>query len=177
MKDQELLSELKLGRENAFKAIYREHFGMIRYLVVKNSGSDEDAADVFQEGLMALYEAVRKPNFQLTASLKTFLYSICRNLWLKRLRAKGRDKLVDFEKPIQLPEVEIDPDPTESQLRILRRCLDQIGESCRALLERYYYLNQSMEEIATQLGYSNADTAKTQKYKCLQRLKKLAEAA
>ena len=177
MKDQELLNELKMGRESAFKELYRAHYGMIRHLVTKNSGSEEDAGDVFQEGLLALHEAVRKPGFQLTASVKTFLYSICRNLWLKRLRAKGRDRLVDFERPIQLPEVETEPDPTEQQLHILRRCLEQIGDACRAILERYYYLNLSMEEIAQQLGYSNADTVKTQKYKCLQRLKKLAEAA
>ncbi len=167
MKDQDLLDELKMGREGAFKALYRDHFGMIRYLVVKNSGTEDDAADVFQEGLLALHDTVRKPGFKLSASLKTFLYSICRNIWLKKLRTRGRDKLIDFEKPIQLPEVESEPDPTERQLVILHQCLAQIGEACKAILERYYYLDQSMEEIAQALGYSNADTVKTQKYKCL----------
>lgn len=177
MKDQDILIELKSGRESAFRAVYREHFGMVRHLVVKNSGSDDDAGDIFQEGVIVLFEQVRKPDFRLTSSLKTYLYSICRNLWLKRLRAKGRDKLVDFEQPITLPEVDAEPDPTEHQLAILRKCLTQLGDACKAILERYYYLNRSMEEIAAELGYTNADTAKTQKYKCMQKLKKLAEAA
>ena len=41
----------------------------------------------------------------------------------------------------------------------------------------FYLADKSMDEIAKRFGYTNADNAKTQKYKCLQRLKKLFFAA
>jgi hypothetical protein len=51
--------------------------------------------------------------------------------------------------------------------------LKKIGEPCKSLLEAFYMEKKSMPEIASAFGYTNADNAKTQKYKCLVRLKKL----
>jgi len=55
----------------------------------------------------------------------------------------------------------------------LNIALDQVGEPCRTLLKDFYHNNKSMQEIATEFGYTNPDNAKTQKYKCLVRLRKL----
>jgi predicted DNA-binding protein YlxM (UPF0122 family) len=41
------------------------------------------------------------------------------------------------------------------------------------ILEDYYLHKKSMQEIAEKFGYTNAENAKNQKYKCLMRLKKL----
>jgi hypothetical protein len=41
------------------------------------------------------------------------------------------------------------------------------------LLEAYYLKKQNMQVIAASFGYTNADNAKNQKYKCLLRLKKI----
>jgi hypothetical protein len=49
----------------------------------------------------------------------------------------------------------------------------KIGEPCKSLLDAYYLQKKSMQDIATEFGYTNADNAKTQKYKCLLRLKKI----
>jgi hypothetical protein len=48
-----------------------------------------------------------------------------------------------------------------------------LGEPCKTIIEEFYLNSRSMQEICEQFGYTNADNAKTQKYKCLQRLKKL----
>jgi RNA polymerase sigma factor (sigma-70 family) len=171
--DQELLQGLRSGRQEAFRRLYQQHYPMVRYLVIQNSGSATEADDVFQDGLMVLIQKLAQGDFQLTATLKTFMYSVCRNIWLKRLRAKGKTKLIDFENPIEVAE-----EPEESNeplLKQLQLCLESIGDSCGKVLERFYFLKMSMEEIATELGYTNADTVKTQKYKCILRLKKLME--
>ena len=49
----------------------------------------------------------------------------------------------------------------------------KIGEPCKSILEAYYIQKLPMQQIASDFGYTNADNAKTQKYKCLVRLKKL----
>ncbi len=55
----------------------------------------------------------------------------------------------------------------------MHHSLDQLGEPCKTILRDFYLYNKSMEEITDKFGYTNADNAKTQKYKCLQRLKAL----
>jgi len=56
---------------------------------------------------------------------------------------------------------------------MMENALQKIGEPCKSLLEAFYIEKKSMPEIAGIFGYTNADNAKTQKYKCLIRLKKL----
>ena len=55
----------------------------------------------------------------------------------------------------------------------MEKALAHLGEPCRSLLEAYYLQKKNMLEISTQFGYTNADNAKNQKYKCLTRLKKV----
>jgi RNA polymerase sigma factor (sigma-70 family) len=172
--DQELLQGLRSGRQAAFKRLYQQHYPMVRYLVLQNSGSNTEADDVFQDGLMVLIGKLRQGEFQLTSSLKTFLYSVCRHIWLKRLRDKGRTKLIDFENPIDVADEALE-ESNEPLLAQLRDALETLGDACRKVLERFYFLKMSMEEIAIELGYTNADTVKTQKYKCILRLRKLME--
>jgi hypothetical protein len=54
----------------------------------------------------------------------------------------------------------------------MEKGLSSLGEPCKSLLESYYLQKRSMSEIAAAFGYTNADNAKTQKYKCLMRLKR-----
>jgi len=55
----------------------------------------------------------------------------------------------------------------------MEKSLKNLGEPCKSLLEAYYHQKKNMVEIAASFGYTNADNAKNQKYKCLMRLKKL----
>lgn len=173
MKEEELVKGLREGKELAFRELYVDHFNMIRFYVLKNSGMETDAEDLFQEGLIVLVEKLRSADFKLTASIKTFLYSICRNIWLKKLRKLGRMPVMDCEQPIEIADDE-EEDLSESHLQVIGACLRRIGDACRSLLEGYYYMKKSMEVLAQDLGLQNANTAKTRKYKCMQRLKKMA---
>jgi DNA-directed RNA polymerase specialized sigma24 family protein len=56
---------------------------------------------------------------------------------------------------------------------IMEKAMGSLGEPCKSLLEAYYLQKKDMTEIAETFGYTNADNAKNQKYKCLVRLKKL----
>jgi DNA-directed RNA polymerase specialized sigma24 family protein len=103
------------------------------------------------------------------------LYSVCRRLWLKRLQQNNRyypafeflKETVPVEDEIELHERQ------QADFRLMENALVKIGEPCKSLLEAYYIKKKSMPEIAENFGYTNADNAKTQKYKCLMRLKKI----
>jgi len=174
-KEQELLKGLADNAKGAIEAIYKDNYGLIQHFVINNNGSEDDARDIFQEALMVLYEKAQSGTFELNCQIRTYLYSVCRRLWLKKLQQNRR-----FETPIENLEdvvsVEEDLESHEKQNQqyvIMRAAMGKIGEPCKSLLEAFYVHHKNMIEIAAFFGYTNADNAKNQKYKCLMRLKKL----
>ena len=175
LNEQALLKGLAQNDSKAVEALYKSHFSMIQHFVTNNNGSFDDARDIFQEAMITLYEKVQLDNFGLTCQIKTYLFSICKNLWLKRLQQMGK-----YSAPLSAQEetisVEEDLDRFEKNdaaFAIMDRALNSLGEPCKSLLEGYYLNKKGMQELASQFGYTNADNAKNQKYKCLMRLKKL----
>ncbi len=166
---------LALNDKESIQAIYSENYGLIQALVVRNSGSEDDARDVFQEALLVLYEKARSGDFELNCQIRTYLYSVARRNWLKKLQYLKR-----FESPsVPLEEtvpVEDDLEAHEklnAQYGVMKTAMGRLGEPCKSLLEAFYVHRKNMSEISAYFGYTNADNAKTQKYKCLMRLKKL----
>jgi len=149
---------------------------MILQLVLNNNGNEDDAKDIFQESVIVLYNKVKSGGFELNSKLKTFIYSVCRRLWLKRLNQKSRNvsgDLIDLE---NVEAVDLDiayHEEKDAQFQQMEKALKLLGEPCKTIIEDYYMQNRSMQDISEKFGYTNADNAKTQKYKCLQRLKKL----
>src|SRR5215469_1306347 len=83
--EQKLLEGLAQNDRKAIEAIYRQHYNMVQSLILSNNGYPDDARDIFQEAMIVLYEKARSGTFELNSQLKTYLYSVCRRLWLKRL--------------------------------------------------------------------------------------------
>lgn len=173
MKDLDLLHKIAKAESTSFEYLYKEYYKMAEFFVLKNSGNKADAQDVFQDALVVFYEKTLDESFQLNCQIKTFIYSIVRNLWLKKLRDnKIKTSVNDFEKFVNITD-EIDEEENESQLKNVELALQQLGEKCREIIIQFYYYKTKMEVIAQQLEYTNAQTAKAQKYKCMQQLKKL----
>ncbi|MGZ3756044.1 MAG: sigma-70 family RNA polymerase sigma factor [Mucilaginibacter sp.] len=148
---------------------------MVLQLVINNNGDEDDAKDIYQEAIIVLYNKVKGGDFELSSKLKTYIYSICRRLWLKRLSQLNRygGDIRDFQEYLPVDdEVELHSDK-DIQFDKMEAALQLLGEPCKTIMEDFYIYNRSMQEICDRFGYTNADNAKTQKYKCLQRLKKL----
>ena len=60
-----------------------------------------------------------------------------------------------------------------NEFQAMEKAISSLGEPCKSLLEAYYLEKKNMQEISQSFGYTNADNAKNQKYKCLMRLKKI----
>ena len=170
-----LLEGVAAEDKNSIEQLYRQYYLMIQSMVLANAGSKDDAADLFQETMIVLYEKVKSGDFELQCLLKTFLYSVARRLWLKKLQQQQRY----ISQPNGLEETVPVEDEIESHLKlqndfnIMESSMNKVGEPCKSLLEAFYLQKKHMNVIAHEFGYTNADNAKTQKYKCLVRLKKL----
>ena len=90
--DEELIAMIKddATPDNAIVFLYNHHFENLRLYIQQNQGSLQDAEDIFQEVIVAFIELVQKNKFRGEASIKTFLYSINKNMWLNELKRKGR---------------------------------------------------------------------------------------
>lgn len=173
--EKPLLQGLARNETKSVETIYRENYNMVQALIINNNGSSDDAKDVFQEAMIVLYEKVRSGHFELNCQIKTYLYSVCRRLWLKRLQQTNR-YLVPAESLENLVPVEEEIESHEqrnAEFEMMNKAISSLGEPCKSLLEAYYLQKRSMQEIASSFGYTNADNAKNQKYKCLIRLKKI----
>jgi RNA polymerase sigma factor (sigma-70 family) len=173
--EESFVKALRENNEAVMSRVYKLYFPMVLHLVVVNSGTEDEAKDVYQEAFIVLYESLQRPDFQLRCSIKTFLYSVSRNHWLKRLQAKKiKTDLKDVEDFIPFVEDSVSIE-NEVRLETVEAAMRQLGEPCRTILEDYYLNGMSMADIAEKMGYTNADNAKTQKYKCFNRLKRLIE--
>src|SRR5688572_1434850 len=96
LRDVQLLEQLKTGDSASFQLLYKFYFPSVASYIKQNTGSKQDAEDIFQEAILVLLQKVRQPDFVLTSALKTYLYAVAKNLWLKRLRER---KLVLMDEP------------------------------------------------------------------------------
>ncbi|MBS1576841.1 MAG: sigma-70 family RNA polymerase sigma factor [Bacteroidetes bacterium] len=172
--EKDLLDGLARNDRKAVETIYKDNYNMVQALIINNNGSADEAKDIFQEAMIVLYEKVRSGNFELSCQIKTYIYSVSRRLWLKRLQQINRYQ-PDLDGTGETVAVEDELETHErldNEFRVMERGLSSLGEPCKSLLEAYYLQKRNMTEIAAAFGYTNADNAKTQKYKCLMRLKK-----
>ena len=173
--DQKVIAGIDRGDATALEGLYTNYFPMVLNMVLQNNGTEEEAKDIFQEAVIVLYDRVKQGNFELSSKLKTYIYAVCRRLWLKQLGYQGRafHDVSNYEEAIPIEEDLMAHHEKDLQLSLMEQALDKLGEPCRTIIHDFYILSLSMQEICEKFGYTNTDNAKTQKYKCLQRLKKL----
>lgn len=172
--EKALLQGLASNDRKAIESIYKLYYKMVQALIVANSGTADDAKDIFQEAIVVLYEKATSGAFELSCQLKTYLYSVSRRLWLRRLQHQNRYLLSDTETDYVAVEEDADEHKRRDlEFELMEKAINSIGEPCKSLLEAFYIRKRGMQEIAAAFGYTNADNAKNQKYKCLVRLKKI----
>lgn len=172
--ERSLLQGLAKNDKKAIETIYKDNYNLVQALVINNSGTAEDAKDIFQEAMIVLYEKVQSGTFELNCQIKTFVYSVSRRLWLKRLMQQNRFQLSDgHEDSVSVDEEMEEHEKRNTEFVMMERAMNGLGEPCKSLLEAFYLQKKSMQEIAGSFGYTNSENAKNQKYKCLVRLKKL----
>lgn len=171
---QDVIEKIRLRNQKTLVQIYKDTFPMVLRHVTSNKGSKEDAQDVFQDAYYILIQKIDDPNFVLSSQVSTFLVGISKNLWLKKITKNSIDPHLYKEEILMNEEYSDEADDLKlNKVKNISDSISLLGEPCKTLLIQYYYFKQTMKEIAELLHYTNAENAKNQKYKCLQRLKKL----
>ena len=173
--EKALLEGLASNNRTVIETIYEENYNMVQALIINNNGSSDDAKDIFQEAMIVLYEKAISGSFELHCQIRTYLYSVSRRLWLKRLQQTSRygPPVENLEQIVPVEEEIEEHEKRNIEFEMMGKAISGLGEPCKSLLEAFYLQKKNMQEIALNFGYTNADNAKNQKYKCLMRLKKI----
>lgn len=177
MATNQLLNALRAGDNRAIKELYISAYPACAKLILNNTGTKNDARDLFQEAMIVFFRKIREPQFELTCHVNTFIYSVVRNLWLKELRQRGKTGLdLSIDEPKQkLPKIE-ESDleakyEIEEKHKHIAKILKNFKEDCRRLLTSFYFKKMSLKEIADDMDYSNS-FVKVKKKRCMDSLKK-----
>jgi RNA polymerase sigma-70 factor (ECF subfamily) len=163
---------IKRNEDQALKEIYFRFKDPCTRWIESHFNCDRDEAEeIFQLSVVILYDNIVSGKLTILSSdLQFYLNGIAKNKAFELIRKKQNTISLD-DSLVLFHYVNEDPDSEyEDQLQLASQALEALGEPCKSLLELYYYNELNMEEIASQLGYKNSDTAKNQKYKCLKRL-------
>lgn len=158
--------------------IYMKYAGKIRWMILKNNGDDNDAADIFQESLVAIYQKAKTQNFILTCPLEAFLYLICKKKWINELN-KRKSRNVTFtdtagytagEDSLQQAFLILQQDERKN---LLEEKLAELGDGCRKLLQ-LSWSGKAMDEVAAILNVTYGYVRK-KKSECMAKLVSLVK--
>ena len=171
--DNVLLDKLKNEDNVSFEVLYKFYFPSIATHITRNFGSTEDAEDIFQEAIIVLLQKIRQTDFVLASSLKTYLFAIAKNLWLKRLRDNKLipiDNFEEYKDQSEIVKFELQKEPTKEEK--VASWLTKITANCQRILKAIFFYKEPMGSLMQKMGWKNKHTAANQQYKCIQQVKK-----
>jgi RNA polymerase sigma factor (sigma-70 family) len=174
--EKKVLQDLKGENNLAFGLLYKEFFPVVNRFIISNKGSTEDAEDIFQDSMIILLEKLSQDHFILTASIKTYIMAIAKNLWLKRLRNRNKEvELTDYHSDALIAEINTAIEQERSYWDKLQHYMHKITEHCKGLIHDIFFKEKAVEEIQKQYGYSSKHNAQNQKHKCVEQIRKVKE--
>ena len=175
LNDEALLEGLKNNDRHAFETLYKDNFGPVKNFILQHGGSEDSAADIFQEGIIALWNNIRDGKFELRSGtrISSYLFQVCKFKWYERTKSAHHSKSASMsavrEEPDEEPEA-LEGLIKKEEIDRFTSLFSQLGEKCRQILRFFYYEQLSMAEIADKLGYA-PKSAKNEKYRCIMKLK------
>ena len=178
MTDSEIIDLIKKGDQRGLNTAYeafRSEF--VHWLMKSQKCEKDDAREYYQAAILIMYDNIHAGKLHnLRSSLKTYLFGIGKNLVWQQYRNTQRQQAISAEFYLQnyLQSEDEEGNITETNLDIISNNFNQLGEPCHELLEQFYFSRKSMDEICVSMGYKNPESAKNQKYKCMERLRKMS---
>jgi RNA polymerase sigma factor (sigma-70 family) len=176
MTDQEILLSIRNKElDRAVRELYT-HEPMIRRTLFKYGAPETLVLEIFNDGLVLLLEKAQQSDFHLSSKLSTYLTGICLNHWRNQSSTLPNKHRVEMDIELAQTYAFVDYDTEkEEKLKLLDTVLEKIQDRCKQLLRLFYFEDKRMSEIADEMNFSSVNSAKTQKYKCIEKAHELAK--
>ena len=181
MTDIDYIAAFRNDNQRATTHFYAKHRDVFfrdigKYYLIRDT---DLLSEIYQESVVRLWKNIKNGKLSennLTTSLAGYLYSVGRLVALEILRRENIT-LKNTINEDDLSKLKADTMAgewlgceTEQEIAV-RKAVYAMGEPCSPLLLMFYWDKLSWEAIASELHYKDANSAKTQKYKCIQKLK------
>jgi len=152
--DQYIIERIRAREDDAFKYLQVKFQDSIRLMVVEMGGTQEDAKDVFSEGLVALIRLVDREDFVLNCQLGTLVYALCKNAWLLQLEKQVAVRNYQARR-LDSPDEQDFTEESDQQIYhdIFWESFKKMDKVCQDILGGYLK-EISPKEIADTMGYS-----------------------
>ena len=182
-----MTKEIALKNQDLNRFISGEKGKILTYLRKNYSVSDDDIDDIFQESSMALFLNIRDGKLSnLTSSLGTYFMKVCINQTLKFLGKSSKaiplidesrisnGNTVQDDKVDELYGFCMDTEEEDRKVRmelLVNNIIASMTDTCKNILQGYYWNDFSTSTIADIFGFSDANSVKAQKYKCVKKFR------
>lgn len=170
--DDKNFSVLTSSNPQAIYDLLDRLFPPISKYVLSNSGTKEDAQDVFMYGIGELFFKAQQGTLRQEAQLSTILYAICRNHWLKTLKKNNPNAELTNDLENVLTDIDTGDEEDWERILVIRQQMEHLSKTCRRLIELVFHTDMDMQQIAAELGLTYA-SVRVRKTECLARLRKL----
>jgi RNA polymerase sigma factor (sigma-70 family) len=157
--DSAIIDGIRRQDDQILNWLYDNYFATVRHHVLKNSGSDADVSDVFQESIITLYRQISENELKLTSDLKGYFFGIARNIWSSQLRKKARNTGIDGD----FPEEDENESGNPVLERIVSRAFRKLSDDSQTILTLFSE-GHSYQEIALRMNLKNETYARRKKY-------------
>ncbi|WP_025743934.1 RNA polymerase sigma factor [Aquimarina pacifica] len=174
-KNHRIINGIDIGDDKIIKEFYQKHLPEVTRYIIKNSGDEFEAKDIFQDAFVIIYEKIKSNDLDIKCSLGTYIYGICKNLWRARLR-KNKKNIENESFLLEITDQEeyyIENIDQQETIHLIQKCLIKLGKGCQEIL-LLFYAGHSMREIAKQKDFTEA-YARKRKFICQKKLIEMAE--
>jgi RNA polymerase sigma factor (sigma-70 family) len=161
--------------------LYEQFFYFIKDATYKHQLSEDEAASIYTDTILAFLENVRNHKFEGKSAIKTYLFQIFSNKCVDFLRKTSTNKMSVHETQPMEDFILSMPDDAknilqkliaENDVTLLKDKINLLGEKCQQMLMAWGE-GFSDNKIAADLGYQSANVAKVSRLRCLEKLKEL----
>lgn len=175
IKDKDIIHGLINNESEIINYLYAEIGPMVRHLIMRGGGSEEEANDIFQEGIITAYENIKSGKYEHRESTRfsTYLIQVCKFKWYDILKSPQKTRNSSLEIDVEDEADIITEIIRQEKYKKLHQLLDELGKQCKEILKRYYWEKESMETISIVLNMQ-PKSVKNGKYRCMEKLRELA---
>lgn len=173
--DETYLEGILTHDGSVLRSIFHEFLPGIQRHILSNNGTLEEGEDVFMDALEVIYRKVKDGKLELISSFYTYLFEICKRLWLKKLRRKKFHSKVTIDdwKVLKLGEEPKELIEQTERFKLYREKLNLLRDDCQKILRLALIEKKSMKEIAAIMDYSGESYARKRKFQCKEKLLEL----
>lgn len=171
LSNQDIINGIKNSDRKVLLHLYVNLAPKVEKFVKTNNGNIQDAHDIFQNGLIVIFEKLHRDTVKKDFNVKAYIMATCKNLWLLQIR-NSKIKIVDKVENLEIEDHSIEDINysilASKRYELFRKHFDTLGSTCKEIMT-LFLKKVSLKDIGEKLGYSE-QYAKKKKYKCQKKL-------